>query len=103
MLQCITHKVLDADVAAGLDEGLDHLEVTGRGGQVQRGLPVRVHHDGQPQLQQLDHALSQPGVYRGPEMNCQFYIVFKFAFPSGIPLWQTYRNKRAMVLYSLRT
>ena len=30
-----TYKVLDADVAPGLDEGLDHLEVTGGGGEVE--------------------------------------------------------------------
>ena len=61
-----TYKVLDADVAPGLDEGLDHLEVTGGGGEVERGLPVRVDHDGQAQLQQLDHALRPPRVDRRP-------------------------------------
>ena len=67
MVDLFTHKVLYADVAAGLDERLDHLEVSGRGGQVQRRLAVRVHHDGQTQLQQLDHALRPTGVDRGPE------------------------------------
>ena len=41
----LTHEILDSHVASGLDQSLDHVEVPGRGRQVQGGLPILVYHN----------------------------------------------------------
>ena len=49
----MTYKVLDSDVTTGLYEGVDQLQVSVGGRQMERRLPFRVEDRGSPHLEQL--------------------------------------------------
>ena len=49
----MTYKVLDSDVTTGLYEGVDQLQVTVGGRQMERRLPFGVEDRGSPHLEQL--------------------------------------------------